>query len=414
MMQRATYIQVFEHQTLRLHEQGLTQRHLDALAAYNERHNNRYFTLVHRGLRFRQYVGVLQVGALCIEILPKTDRHPNAQQWQHVLLELLYHAGILSHYQWTRSDLSPQSSPLLSLYIESFTQTVEQLLQSGLTKQYRQQEQNSHRWKGQVNFARHLQKNWRHPQRVYSRLQVYDYQHATHQVLYQTLQTIQQGWIPPVLRQKVNHLLRAFPSQAPRRITNDLIDELLARPALTRYERALELARLIVLPYRSNLQAGTYPVLALLFDMNLLFERYLQHQLRRYLDRSWTLRAQARRRFWADRELRPDLWLEHQGQHYILDAKWKILQQPQPSSADLRQMFAYNHSFRATQSVLVYPNVFDFTPQRAPYVAPLHLNGEAQSHYCQVIFVNILDEQGRLNRSLAKDLMTQLLQPPAS
>jgi 5-methylcytosine-specific restriction enzyme subunit McrC len=70
-------IQVFEHQTLHYgrmyNDVGFTVNHFNALAKLNELHENKYFTVVHKGIKFAQYVGVVQIEDLCIEILPKAD-----------------------------------------------------------------------------------------------------------------------------------------------------------------------------------------------------------------------------------------------------------------------------------------------------------------------------------------------------
>ncbi len=402
------YLQVFEHQVLRLSEQGLTQRHLDALARFNEQHDSRYFTLLHKGVRFRQYVGVLQVGALTIEILPKTDQHANAQQWQRVLLELLQACSMLPIDTLTEAHLQSRSSPLLWFYLNHFLQEVQQLLQEGLVKHYQNKSANGYTWKGQLNFAQQLRHNWQHPERVYSRSQHYDYQHPAHQLLYAALQIIQRLSIDNTLQQRVQHLLRAFPSQQPIRAQARIFEHLYAQPKFERYRRALELARMITLHYSPDLRAGSHAVLAILFDMNQLFERYIQRQLQQQLDKSWLIRAQAAKPFWAQRKLRPDLWLSHEGQHYILDTKWKILKRPAPSDADLRQMFAYNHSFEATQSLLVYPNVFALRKRRAAFAPPLLVEQHAHPHYCTVVFVDILNATGQLNQELAQDLIRHL------
>ena len=63
-------IQVFEHQTLyhgREYDTVLfKEKHFNALAKLNEYHDNKYFTVVHKGIKFSQYVGVIQIDGLCI------------------------------------------------------------------------------------------------------------------------------------------------------------------------------------------------------------------------------------------------------------------------------------------------------------------------------------------------------------
>ncbi len=402
------YLQVFEHQVLRLSEQGLTQRHLDALAHFNEQHDNRYFTLLHKGVRFRQYVGVLQVGGLTIEILPKTDQYASKQQWQRVLLELLQACSMLPVDTLTEARLQSRNSPLLWFYLNHFIKEVQRLLEGGLVKHYQTKSANGTTWKGQLNFAKQLRHNWQRPERVYSSFQHYDYQHPANQIIYRALEIVQSLSVDPTLQQRVRHLLRAFPPQKPIKATAAIFEQLYAQPKFDRYRRALELARMITLHYSPDLRAGSHAVLAILFDMNQLFERYIQQQLQHYLDKEWLIRAQASKPFWAQRKLRPDLWLSHHGKHYILDTKWKILKRPSPSDEDLRQMFAYNHSFEATQSLLVYPNVFALRKRREAFSQPLLLERQAQPHYCTVVFVDVLNPAGQLNRHLAQDLVRHL------
>jgi hypothetical protein len=89
--------QVFEHGSLAVGEQGLTVDHFNALVCYNERHGCDFFRVGHNRLHFGSFVGVIQVGRLAIEILPKTEKAATADkgEWQGVLLEMLRQSGLL-------------------------------------------------------------------------------------------------------------------------------------------------------------------------------------------------------------------------------------------------------------------------------------------------------------------------------
>ncbi|BDS12014.1 McrC family protein [Aureispira anguillae] len=408
-MHNRTYIQVFEHQVLRVDQQQLTQQQLDALAFFNEKHDQKYFTLLHKGVRFRQYVGVLQVGTLTIEILPKTDQYANTpQNWQKVLLDLLHACQFIKIDALSKAPLKLKTSPLLWLYLELYVQEIERLLFKGLQKNYRKEVANTNRWKGQINFAKQLQKNLTQPHRVYTTQQTYDYQHPVHQVLYKALKIVAQFGVNQQLKSKIQYLIKAFPPQENIVATEHLYQQLYSYPKFKDYHAALDLARMITLQYSPDLKTGSCPVLAILFDMNQLFEHYIYQQLKKHLDDSWTIRAQASKRFWASRNLRPDIWLSHQDQNYILDTKWKILKRPSPSDEDLRQIYAYNHSFQATNSLLIYPNVFALHQRSEAYAQPMLIQGQAKEHYCNVIFVNILNKKGTLNTDIAHDIIQVL------
>ena len=72
-------IQVFEHAILYFGEVyndvKFEKHHYIALSKLNILHNDKYFETRHNGIRFKQFVGVIQVDGLTIEILPKIDNY---------------------------------------------------------------------------------------------------------------------------------------------------------------------------------------------------------------------------------------------------------------------------------------------------------------------------------------------------
>jgi len=65
-MSRQVPIQRFEHTRLLIDEEGFTKSHWNDLAKYNERHSGQFFDLLHNGVKFKEYVGVIQVRNLTI------------------------------------------------------------------------------------------------------------------------------------------------------------------------------------------------------------------------------------------------------------------------------------------------------------------------------------------------------------
>jgi 5-methylcytosine-specific restriction enzyme subunit McrC len=88
-MSKKKFLQVFEYQKLKYDEnQDFKKHHFDAMVLFNEKNQNKYFTIVHKGVLFNSYVGVLQIGGLTIEILLKADNSNNSYKGicQKVLL----------------------------------------------------------------------------------------------------------------------------------------------------------------------------------------------------------------------------------------------------------------------------------------------------------------------------------------
>jgi 5-methylcytosine-specific restriction enzyme subunit McrC len=96
-----------------------------------------------------------------------------------------------------------------------------------------------------------------------------------------------------------------------------------------------------------------------MFDMNLLWERFIYHSLRK---NGLNVSYQNSKEFWKLPDelkvnIRPDLVIESKNKKYIIDTKWKILKDSRPSDDDLKQMFAYSHYFQSSHTVLCYPGV---------------------------------------------------------
>ena len=130
-------IQVFEHQSLKKDEDVFTDKHLQALEHFLGDNDERvfpYYSLIHNGVRFRQYVGVICVGDLVIEVLPKTDSvDEDKGKWQSRLLHMLSRVYKLEVRTPSNAPQDHQSnSPILDIFINRFLLEVDKLLNRGL------------------------------------------------------------------------------------------------------------------------------------------------------------------------------------------------------------------------------------------------------------------------------------------
>ena len=190
-MLKENTIQVFEHSFLPI-EGKFEHRHFVALSKLNALHNYRYFDLKHNGIVFKQFVGVIQVDGLTIEILPKIDNDGKSEAvWQNVLIEMLRVTRKLKVQKVGNANVNKQSIHLLDIYLEWFLNEVQTLIHQGLIKQYYKETSNVKALKGKLEFAGHISKNLVHKERFYTTHQVYDKDHLIHQILFKALDIVE-------------------------------------------------------------------------------------------------------------------------------------------------------------------------------------------------------------------------------
>jgi 5-methylcytosine-specific restriction enzyme subunit McrC len=114
--------------------------------------------------------------------------------------------------------------------------------------------------------------------------------------------------------------------------------------------------------YHPDIKSGNNKVLALMFDMNLLWEKYVYRQLQKKLNGKYIVKDQVSTNFWKPEkgrmmQLKPDIVVYDKEFNPItvLDTKWKNPGGNKPSPEDLRQMLAYNYYQNCRHSSLLYP-----------------------------------------------------------
>ena len=364
---------------------------IETLWAYNDAHQNRYFTNIRDGIKLTSYVGVLQVGGLTIEILPKADRgRPDEAVWHAVLLRMLEVCRSLPRTAPTEAHLTERRRSILDLYLALYLDEVDGLMRRGLAKRYRRQDGQVTALKGQWLFGEHLRRNLVHKERFYTRHQVYDHDHRIHRILRRGLEVVDRIHTDTLLTSRVRTALQLFPEVSHEAITAATFDGLRLSRQTRPYDRALQIARLLILHFSPGIEGGRQNLLALLFDMNALWEDYVYRMLARHAPDGVTVKPQQSKQFWERKTVRPDLVITRpDGGTVVADAKWKTHGTAgQPTDADLKQMFVYNQLWECEDAYLIYPS----TDGRASRVQGTYHVDESR---CTVVTVPVVDGAGR-------------------
>ncbi len=398
---------------------GLTSRQFDALARLNEEHGFQFYDVGRQSIRFREHVGVIQAGDRTLEILPKAGRSSgdDRDRWHDALIDMLRECRLLKVRRSTQADLATRRRSLLDLYLESYVEEVRGLLREGLVRRYRRRRQNQPVLRGRLLFHSDLQRNLVHRERFFTEHQVFDLNHPLHHAIKRALHIVRLTAVRPDLRADAEELVDHLDGIDAPVLRPEHLDRIRFDRATERYRDAYKLARLIILSFCPDVRRGREDVLAILFDMNLLFEEYVYRLLRRVEgpDCPWTFRRQAGQTFWQGEHLskliRPDIVAEPRGRcnapRVILDTKWKIPRDRKPDDADLKQMYAYNLQWGAAHSLLLYPELSD-----SSHVSGRFLPGgdplASHQHGCSMGFLNLFGPSNRLDLEAGQGVVRML------
>lgn len=348
-------------------------------------------------------MGILQVGPLTIEILPKIDKTiESTATWQKVLINMLQYCRLLQPETAGIGRVTWTSSAILDLFLYQFLEEVKAFLQKGLIKEYIAKEKNNHQLKGQLLMPKHLRHNLSHPARFYTKQQLFEEAHLLNQIISEALKVLQQLNLSTALQASLQEVIAHFPPLPAYQWQAQDFEILLQDPTYRSYQSTIELARLILLNFSADIRYGSHHLFALLFDMNVLFEEYIFRQLQQQVGKTLQISRQRSIPFWRRRNIRPDIVVNYQQEKYIIDTKWKILlpHSPSPTIEDLKQLYIYCRYFKATKGILLFP-----TSKATHNTTAQPFLDETKDISCQLVLVNIIDKQGKLKQGLGKELL---------
>jgi len=394
-------------------------RFADRLQAFDERlasGGETVFDWGHRHyVRAKNYVGVVQVPGVTVEILPKIDDAGEGDQEaqaraQRNLLYMLSVAGKIPARTREVAALGAQRRPLLEALVSAFARRLLRELRRGVVRDYVLTERNSPFFKGKLLVPRHVRKNFAHRERAFVGYDEFVSDTQLNRILKATCRRLvastRVGWTERCLRESLLHLAEVSDVQ-PRGHHFDQIQ--LSRNS-ERFAELLGFSRLVHRGLSPAPEFGETPSFSLLFPMDRLFEEFVGETIRRNVDSlcpaGARVRVQARgRRLWLLRRpngkgafrLKPDVVVDNREDNtlVVLDTKWKRLKSDVEDArngvalADVYQLYTYIRRYRSSEAVLLFPRVPGVTEKS-------YLLDDEPHRRIRVAFVD-------MSRDLAKD-----------
>lgn len=334
-----------------------------------------------KSLRLDNYVGYLQTQCgTQIEILPKHHGSGDSvESTRRLLQRMILNAMDLPTRTTDAASLQVSNSPLPEWLAAQFLRELDTLVRRGVRFQYERVEEERRFLRGQLDVAQAIRQR---PDRRH----LFPIRHDLH-----TPSRPENRLLRSCLDHIVRHSrdagnwrraseLRELFSEVPRSANVPLDFSRWGRDRLVAHYQAIRPWCQLILREQAPLAVrGGWEGISLLFPMEKLFERYVGTWLRKRLRRGAVLRAPAASRYLCEHDgrslfrLEPDFLIEYQAKSWILDAKWKRLnndasQKHGISQGDLYQLFAYGQHYLHGQGemFLVYPKVDGF-PELAAF-----------------------------------------------
>ena len=325
----------------------------------------------------KNYVGLIAMNdGTVIEILPKiakgaTDKDVTKKECRELLLKMLKTLKHMPFKSFNSTELDISKYHLFEIFIKMFINELKLLIQKGLKSDYILYQENENFLKGKLHFTNHLKHNFINQARFFVEYQLYDLNRAENKLIKTTLLYLLRFSKSNKNKMELRILLDLF-ADVDTSINIDTDFNICSKTRdMNAYEQILQWCKVFLKGNTFTVNKGTHTAIALLYDMNRLFEDYVAAELRKALNhKRYALSAQDKSKHLFDNKhfsLRPDIVVKHiekdKTTTTVLDTKWKLLKQGVTnygiSQGDMYQMYAYGKKYHAKEVVLLYPKPED-------------------------------------------------------
>lgn len=330
-----------------------------------------------KGLRARGVVGVIATSGCQLEILPKIEGGGETSVTDATLRARLIHmlavvhdlsieAGAMTRLGWQRDTV-------LELLIRMFCARLTDAVRQGMPRHYLAHEDDLPALRGRLDVTRQFSTLAVSPQKLACRFDALSPDIALNQVMRAAVTKLSRLAAAPDNQRSLRELSFVYADVADVPTSALRWDQIILDRTNQRWRDLLSLARQFLSDRHQQTSAGTIDGHALLFEMNVLFEKYVGRILSRALaGTGFRLSSQGGHRdclYEGDTgrfRTRPDLIIR-QGDRIalIIDTKWKrmasSIDDPKHgvSQVDVYQLMAYGRLYDCSNVMLLYPHHAD-------------------------------------------------------
>lgn len=319
------------------------------------------------GITTCAHVGIIRFADFQLNILPKIIGEEDSLCLENLMFMLRYTRKLEIH-SMDSAEISQTKQPFLKVLIAHYANILLNALQRHIPHQYETQEDNLPTVKGRILFAKNHLVNAANLARTYCQFDEFTPDNLLNQTLKFVSHALQKLTSVSPTRQKLLKINAVYEDVTLRPVAYAETQKIILNRNHTMFKKPLELAQMFLQNSTISLHNHTFTNLAILFDMNELFEKFVATALEQAFPGQ--VKIQNKLKIIEDIDgipgtsytIRPDILF---GKDTIIDTKYKRLSLPEdkPSEADIYQMLAYNRFYNRKNIILCYPMTDEYYPR---------------------------------------------------
>lgn len=310
---------------------------------------HKYFKLEWKTLKAKQYCGILNFDNQDFYILPKIANHNDEQNLNIFMYMLMYAYNVkLSNEQI--ASCQNQKHTLLEVFVQMFASNLLSELKKGIYKEYITEQDNLPVLKGKYLINENLKYNFT-KNKIYCEYDEFSPNNAINQFFLYAVKYLQKF----VKDKKLLKQCELIFDEVEYKTVDINKLNLHFNRLNSRFKTSFEIS-ILLLKQSIPLFSQDKKSFAFLFDMNVLFEKFIARIVQEKYDE---VEVPNKSRKFGELYLKPDIIVK--SKNLIIDCKYKILKTNELAKRDDRyQMYVYANNFENIKTtMLLYPKHLD-------------------------------------------------------
>ena len=322
-------------------------------------------------IKFINYVGIISLGNLIIEILPKISISNDIVKDRKMLMFMLSKCNRISVNINEVLETNIVNQSLLDILAKVFAKKLLLELQKGMYLEYVTQEDSLNKIKGKIMLTQNVKINYINKSKVYCRYDEFTENNIFNSILLKATNFLFPIINSSIIKKDLNIIKSILSDVDDLYIPINIFENYKLNKKNERFKEVFILAKLILSNSTMNKSIGKENGFSILFEMNYLYEEYIGILLKEIIeDEAIKVNTQEKSKYllWNkvteknEVALKPDIVVYKDNKpKIIIDTKWKrasIDGREVYSQSDIYQMYAYITTYtECKKCILLYPRV---------------------------------------------------------